>query len=161
MIYRNDIYPVITSAAPSEPFPPLSILFSALPSLTLLSSHVCLSLPCLHCVITHSALMSPSISSAFDLIYTAGYPLFAVFFGAVLVQQWLSYRRLSDFKGPFWASWTSLWLVGIVNRRKTHLELYETYLQYGSPRTYPSFMTLVLIRGRRTCTRCSQYPHDR
>lgn len=55
--------------------------------------------------------------------------LLAVYF---LFQQWQSYRRLSQFKGPLWAGLTSLWLARSVSRRQAHLDLYEVYLQYGA-----------------------------
>jgi hypothetical protein len=81
--------------------------------------------------------MSPPTSSALDLLYTARYSLLALFFGTLLLQQWLSYRRLSHFKGPVWASLTSLWLAGSVSRRRAHLDLYDVYLQYGPTQITP------------------------
>jgi hypothetical protein len=81
--------------------------------------------------------MSATSSSALDFVYAASYPVLALFFGILLFQQLQSYRRLSNFNGPFWAGLTSLWVARSVSRRRAHLDLYDVYLQYGSPPTAP------------------------
>jgi hypothetical protein len=48
-----------------------------------------------------------------------------------LVHSYLSYRRLSHIPGPWLAGWSSLWLVGVVWRKKSHLEFYEIARKYG------------------------------
>lgn len=48
-----------------------------------------------------------------------------------LIKSYLSYRRLSLIPGPRLAGWSSLWLVGAVWRKKSHLEFYELDKKYG------------------------------
>jgi hypothetical protein len=48
-----------------------------------------------------------------------------------LACSYLSYRRLSHIPGPWLAGWSSLWLVGAVWRKKSHLEFYEVEKKYG------------------------------
>lgn len=53
--------------------------------------------------------------------------LLAIFAGF----QWASYRRLSNFKGPFWAGWTNLWMLKSVYLRGQHMDLYNVSQRYG------------------------------
>lgn len=72
-------------------------------------------------------------SPVFELLYSSCYYCIAVllltYFG---VTNYLSYCRLSHIKGPWFAAWSGLWLVGVVWRRKINFELYEVYKTYGS-----------------------------
>jgi len=56
----------------------------------------------------------------------------AAWFGVQLVAFYISYRRLSHIPGPWLARWSSLWLVGAVWRKQSHLEFYEIAKKYGS-----------------------------
>jgi hypothetical protein len=76
--------------------------------------------------------MAAKLSSALPVLSDGKYPLLGLFVVYVLFQQWQSYRRLSQFKGPFWAGLTSLWLARSVSRRRAHLDLYEVHQQYGA-----------------------------
>lgn len=42
---------------------------------------------------------------------------------SLAVQKYLTYRRLSHFKGPFWAAWTELWLARVTWLSRIHTEL--------------------------------------
>jgi hypothetical protein len=66
-----------------------------------------------------------------ELIYSTRYQILALLVGSVIWQQWASYRRLSQFKGPFWASLTNLWMANSVVNRKQHLDLFEVSKKYG------------------------------
>jgi hypothetical protein len=67
-----------------------------------------------------------------EVLYTFRYYCVAfVLFAYLAVANYLSYRRLSHIKGPWFAAWSNLWLVGVVWRRKINLELYEVYKTYG------------------------------
>jgi hypothetical protein len=71
-------------------------------------------------------------SQAFEILYSFRYYCVAIILIAYLaVTSYLSYRRLSHIKGPWFAAWSNLWLVGVVWRRKINLELYEVYKTYG------------------------------
>jgi hypothetical protein len=68
--------------------------------------------------------------------------IFTVLFGVQLVASYISYRRLSHIPGPWLASWSSLWLVGAVWRRHSHLEFYDIAKIYGEYQDYTSFLLL-------------------
>jgi len=76
--------------------------------------------------------MATDVSSVLSILYDAKYFALVPLVVYVLWQQWQSHRRLSQFKGPFWAGITNLWLARSVSRKRAHLDLYEAYLQYGS-----------------------------
>jgi hypothetical protein len=75
---------------------------------------------------------SYSISSVTKLLHDArlAIPLL-LFLTWHLVRFYLSYRRLSHIRGPWLAGWSSLWLVGAVWRKQSHLEFYEVAKKYG------------------------------
>lgn len=76
--------------------------------------------------------MAGELSPALSALSDAKYALLVLIVGFFLLQQWQSYRRLAQFKGPYWAGITNLWLARSVSRRRAHLDLFETFLQYGS-----------------------------
>ncbi|KAE9382184.1 cytochrome P450 [Stipitochalara longipes BDJ] len=57
--------------------------------------------------------------------------VFAAWLGVQLVVSYISYSRLSHIPGPWFARWSSLWLVGTIWRRQSHLEFYEIAKKYG------------------------------
>ena len=59
----------------------------------------------------------------------------ASFVAFVVARLYLSYRRLSHIPGPWLAGWSSLWLVGAIRRKQSHLEFYELAQKYGKTRT--------------------------
>jgi len=65
--------------------------------------------------------------------------IITAWFGFQLVASYISYRRLSRIPGPWLARWSSLWLVGAVWRRQSHLEFYEIAEIYGEYQVYTSF----------------------
>ena len=72
-------------------------------------------------------------SQLIELLYSSRYYCIAfLLFAYFAITNYLSYRRLSHIKGPWFAAWSNLWLVGVVWRRKINLELYEVYKTYGS-----------------------------
>lgn len=131
VIYQNDISSCWAKPQPfSSQFPPPSLLVSSL----LFCVCIYLHHPALASALrSDAALMAVERSSpVFSVLSDVKYPVVVLFVLFVLFQQWRSYRRLSQFKGPFWAGITSLWMARSVSRRRAHLDLYETYLQYGT-----------------------------
>jgi len=57
--------------------------------------------------------------------------LVATVLGIVIFQQYMSWRRLSQFRGPFWASVTNLWMANSIAHRRPHLDLFEVSQKYG------------------------------
>jgi hypothetical protein len=79
--------------------------------------------------------------SIIDFLYAARY-LLGLLFGTILWKQWSSYRRLSQFKGPFWASITNLWMADMVSRKRQHMDLFEVHQRYG-----PSPLSCLVVLG--------------
>jgi hypothetical protein len=67
----------------------------------------------------------------------------AAWFGVQVVAWYISYRRLSHIPGPWLARWSSLWLVGAVWRRHSHLEFYEIAKTYGECQDYTSLRQIL------------------
>lgn len=67
-----------------------------------------------------------------ELLYSARYLVGLLVAANFIWQQWVSYRRLSQFKGPFWASLTNFWMVNSVLNRRQHLDLFDVSNEYGS-----------------------------
>lgn len=61
---------------------------------------------------------------------------------AVAVRNYLAYRRLAHFKGPFWAAWTELWLARVTWQSRIHTALRDVNEQYGRE---TSILDLVLF----------------
>jgi CDP-diglyceride synthetase len=76
-----------------------------------------------------TAIMS-TIVSTLTLLFTARY-LLAIFLTIIVSLRWITYRRLSNFKGPFWAGITNLWLARLVYLRKPHADLFHASQKYG------------------------------
>ena len=73
------------------------------------------------------------IGSMLDVLFNFKYLLLISFLlGVVVLVEWISYNRLSNFKGPFWASVTNLWMAKSVYYRNAHLDLFHAYQEYGS-----------------------------
>ena len=72
-----------------------------------------------------------------SLPYTVELLYSSAFYLALLIILWYSidsvlcYRRLSHIPGPRLAGWSSLWLVGAVWRKQSHLEFYEVAKKHG------------------------------
>jgi hypothetical protein len=88
----------------------------------------------------HSPINSP-INSPFNYamptsiiilesFYTAKY-LIPLLVSVVAWQSWNSWYRLSQFRGPFWASVTNLWMANSVAHRRAHLDLFDVSEKYG------------------------------
>jgi hypothetical protein len=71
------------------------------------------------------------IGFIFDFLFTVRYVLLALLVSVLSGLQLASYRRLSNFRGPFWASVSNLWMLKSVYLRKAHLDLYHAYQKYG------------------------------
>jgi hypothetical protein len=129
VIYRNDRDHVYCLRGASFTFPlhlPSSPLHPSSSSLYLAFSSS-----------SRPAIMAGELSPALSVISDTKYPLLVLVVGFFALQQWQSYRRLAQFKGPFWAGITNLWLARSVSRRRAHLDLFETFLQYGSSPRIP------------------------
>ena len=87
--------------------------------------------------------MAAEFSSVLAVLSDVKYPVLVIFVVYFVFQQWQSYRRLSSFPGPFWASLTNLWLARSVSRRRAHQDLYEVYLQYGALSVSPAILALA------------------
>jgi hypothetical protein len=72
-----------------------------------------------------------SLISITELLYAVGLYILLTVVAWYLAYSYLSYRRLSHIPGPWLAGWSSLWLVGAVGRKKSHLEFYEVEKKYG------------------------------
>ncbi|KAH8654015.1 pisatin demethylase [Tricladium varicosporioides] len=72
-----------------------------------------------------------AISSLFDLLYAARYHILLLVGGWISWQQWTSYQRLTHFKGPTLAAFSSLWMASAVGSKKMYLKLYDISLRYG------------------------------
>jgi hypothetical protein len=84
-----------------------------------------------------------AIGSMLDVLFTFKYLLVVLFLlGVVVLVEGTSYNRLSNFKGPFWASVTNLWMAKSVYYRNAHLDLFHVYQKYGSS-ALPYFMEPV------------------
>ena len=112
---------LVNTSTPFLPFPPLTSL--------LWSAQLCFAFLC---VLSDPIIMAIEVSAVLAILSDAKYLTLVLFIVYVLWQQWQSYRRLSQFKGPLWAGITNLWLARSVSRKRAHLDLYEAYLQYGS-----------------------------
>lgn len=73
--------------------------------------------------------------TASHVLYAVRYQILALLVGLIAWQQWLSYHRLSQFKGPFWYSVTNLWLANSILHRRAHLDLYKVYQTHGQSST--------------------------
>jgi hypothetical protein len=50
----------------------------------------------------------------------------------IATQKYFSYRRLAHFKGPFWASWTELWLAKVTWDSQIPFALRDVNEKYGT-----------------------------
>lgn len=98
----------------------------------------------LQCLILYQFLKSrihrsiPSMAplpSVLELLWATRYQCLTLLVGLLLFQQWISWRRLSQFRGPFWASFTNLWMANSIAQRRAHLDLFEVSQEYGSVST--------------------------
>jgi hypothetical protein len=51
----------------------------------------------------------------------------------IAVRKYFAYHRLAQFKGPFWASWTELWLAKVTWESRIHTALRDVNEKYGTP----------------------------
>jgi len=72
------------------------------------------------------------------------YLAFSLFVRYFLLTQCLSYRKLSHVPGPRLAVWSNLWIVGVLWRQQSHLEVYEVSKRYG---IHAWFLTLNMTDG--------------
>ena len=75
------------------------------------------------------------MATAFQVLqsaYEVRYHVLGLLVSYILYLQWASYRRLAQFRGPFWASLTNLWMAQSISKRKSHLDLFEVSEKYGS-----------------------------
>jgi len=72
-----------------------------------------------------------SISTDIILLYHARWYITGIVLGVYTVLTFRAYRRLSKVKGPWIAQFTRLWLLGVIYRQRTHLELYSIHNKYG------------------------------
>jgi hypothetical protein len=77
-----------------------------------------------------------TVSLALNFLYSVLYEAVLLFLAIIVWQEWVSYRRLSHVKGPFWAQFTSLWISGAVATKRQHLELFEVSQKYGLPASH-------------------------
>jgi hypothetical protein len=49
-----------------------------------------------------------------------------------VVQKYVVYRRLAQFRGPFWASFTELWVVRVTFQSRVHTAMRELSETYGT-----------------------------
>lgn len=75
--------------------------------------------------------MMPTILSILSFLFAARYLLLGISLTIIVSLQWTAYRRLSNFKGPFWAGITNFWLARRVYLRQTHTDLFHASLKYG------------------------------
>ena len=75
--------------------------------------------------------MAEIVSSVFS---TAGYSLIACCIVFLLVKQSLVYRRLRQFKGPWLAATSKLWLMECTYKGTMHLDLADVCSKYGNQR---------------------------
>jgi hypothetical protein len=74
--------------------------------------------------------------STFSLIVNFAYStkwqvvLLALLTGAYLELK--SYQRLAHFIGPTLAKFSNLWMLNVIGRKKTNLELYDVSEKYGT-----------------------------
>ena len=71
------------------------------------------------------------LSSILELIYEARLYIALIPVIWYLLDSYLSYRKLSHIPGPGLAGWSSLWIVGAIWRKQSHLEFYEVAKKYG------------------------------
>lgn len=72
-----------------------------------------------------------SSNLSFDSLYAVKYELLTLVASIVIWQQWRSWHRLSNFKGPFLASLSNLWMANSIAHRRAHLDLFEVSEKYG------------------------------
>lgn len=101
------------------------------------------------------------ISVIFGILFNVRYLLVALFLGAYVWAQCTSYYRLSNFRGPFWASITNLWMVRSVYLRRAHLDLYHAYQKYGSDYKVNLLIPRALIIFRWTYSYWAERPLDK
>jgi hypothetical protein len=115
----------------------------------------------LHSFIPNSTVMA-SISSIAEQLYSVRIYIPILFAVSYFIHSYVSYRRLSHISGPRLAGWSSLWLVGAVWRKQSHLEFYEVAKQYGKCQwnLMLSICTTVLLmtHSRITCQNRTKYP---
>lgn len=58
-----------------------------------------------------------------------------ILFGIVWIttRKYIAYKRLAHFQGPFWASWTELWLAKVTWDSQIPFALRDVNEKYGTP----------------------------
>lgn len=54
-----------------------------------------------------------------------------IFIAIYSIQRYVTYQRLSHFKGPRWAAWTELWLAKVTWTSQVHTVMREVNDRYG------------------------------
>lgn len=75
-----------------------------------------------------------SFSFTAELLYSLRFYAPLLFIAWYSIRSYLSYRRLSHIPGPRGVGWSSLWLLGAIWRKQSHLEFYKVGKQYGKSR---------------------------
>lgn len=76
-----------------------------------------------------------SFGSIIEALFASKYVVLVLFLAIITALQFKSYNRLSNFKGPFWAGMTNMWMAKSVYYRNAHLDLFRVHQNYGS--TFP------------------------
>ena len=103
-----------------------------------------------------------SISSIAEQLYSVRFYIPILFALSYFFHSYVSHQRLSHIPGPRLAGWSSLWLVGAIWRKQSHLEFYEVAKRYGQYKwiSMLSICTSVLLmtRSRITCQNWTKHP---
>jgi hypothetical protein len=62
----------------------------------------------------------------------------------IAAQKYFAYKRLAHFKGPFWASWTELWLAKVTWDSQIPFALRDVNKKYGTPSSYSVLNNFLL-----------------
>ena len=72
-----------------------------------------------------------TISLVVKFLYLAKWEIVLLVILTNIYLEWMSYRRLGQFKGPTLAKFSNMWMFNAVASKQTHLALYEVSEKYG------------------------------